>query len=358
MSSSLSNVKRSALYKIPNELNSIVKTYLKPKELQSYFLGSLKKSENGQNFESMVSQKDYENSIVMRQKEILFHHPDTYTQKELIDIFENPRPHGALKNQYRHKNNRLKFAQIHHLTKLAQALQENGAIVLTSPTHHLNQSLLNAIRVRNEGLASAAIIDGANIDVFHFEGGTNINDFKLLTSLQWKVNKGQSYHVETLLRLGADLEVKNFYGETALHLAASYPFENFQQVQSRYNAYFNIVQALVGAGANVNAKTTYGKTPLHLCLEFTFFQNNLIAEFLVNSGADLHATDNVGHTPLHIIALYSNFSAFYDLKLISLLLRHGADLESKDIYGNTPLDLALRIGNENFMAAIHSLHFS
>lgn len=60
---------------------------------------------------------------------------------------------------------------------------------------------------------------------------------------------GNVVFAESLIKNGADVNAKNEYGETPLHLAAS-------------NEYDNMVEFLIKNGADINAKTERGNTPL------------------------------------------------------------------------------------------------
>lgn len=118
------------------------------------------------------------------------------------------------------------------------------------------------------------------------------------------------------------------------------------------------VKDLIAQGANVNARNEFGETPLHLA------QSKEMAEFLLSKGADIHAKDNeFGITPLFnapkeifkfLISKGADvnvrskkgltplaWSAYGDdLDRIKLLISKGADVNSADDYLKTPLHIA------------------
>ncbi|KAL8294204.1 hypothetical protein RB597_008036 [Gaeumannomyces tritici] len=82
----------------------------------------------------------------------------------------------------------------------------------------------------------------------------------------------------------ADVNLKNFYGETPLSLAAS-------------NEHEGIVQLLLEGGANANLANTDGKTPLWLAAAKGY---EGIVQLLLEGGADANLADTEGETPLRI----------------------------------------------------------
>ena len=97
------------------------------------------------------------------------------------------------------------------------------------------------------------------------------------------------------------------------------------------NALFNLnkIKRLIASGADVDAKDKYGYTPLHLAVRG---DNIEIAKLLIVSGADVRAYSDNGFTPLHEAVFCDN------IELAKLLIASGADVEAKDRpLGRTPL---------------------
>jgi len=114
---------------------------------------------------------------------------------------------------------------------------------------------------------------------------------------------------------------KNENGFTPLHLAVT-------------NGYTDIVKYLLTTKADVNARNSYGGTPLHLAA-MVKGQHSEIVEMLLSHGADVNAPDAHGLTPLHYAALVDNQDA------VKSLSDHGAKVNARDdVVGDTPLILA------------------
>ena len=89
--------------------------------------------------------------------------------------------------------------------------------------------------------------------------------------------------VTRCLQADADLNVRDEYGATPLHLAAFYSAE--------------AVTALLEAGADLEARNEFGGTPLHGA------RTAEAVMALLEAGADLNVRDNDGGTPLHSTAI-------------------------------------------------------
>jgi ankyrin repeat protein len=112
--------------------------------------------------------------------------------------------------------------------------------------------------------------------------------------------------VRSLIEAGADLEARDFVGQTPLHRAAE-------------NGRTEAAKALIGAGADLEAKDTDGWTPLHRA---TAWGRTEIAKALIGAGADLEAKDRDGQTPLHYAAAWGSTEA------AKALILAGADIST------------------------------
>jgi len=116
-----------------------------------------------------------------------------------------------------------------------------------------------------------------------------------------------TYDVEMtqlLIENGADVNARNVYGSTPLHLVST----------------IEIAKLLIKNGADINADN-HGYTPLHTILSVE------VGQLLIDNGADVNAIARYGRTPLHIIR---------NVKITKLLIKNGADINATDDFGQTP----------------------
>ena len=97
------------------------------------------------------------------------------------------------------------------------------------------------------------------------------------------------------------------------------------------NGQFHVSKILLQNGADVNAKNNYHRTPLHLAV---FHGHSKIAKLLLQNGALVNAKCKAGETPLHFAA-YKGHS-----EVVEILLEFGASRDLKDDIDRTPLSLA------------------
>lgn len=124
------------------------------------------------------------------------------------------------------------------------------------------------------------------------------------------MNQRFPYMVMTLLDRGADIEARNKFGDTPLHLAA-------------LNSNSTAVVYLLHKGANINIRNKANLTPLHVAA--TKDSPEVVKE-LLNAGADINKWDEKGVTPL-------------DLAIVKFLFNAGC----KDIFGTAELNNPLSV---------------
>lgn len=98
---------------------------------------------------------------------------------------------------------------------------------------------------------------------------------------------GNPKFVKELLDQGANVNITNYKGQTALHCAAKAGF-------------IEPVRILLDYGANVNAKDREGDTPLHAACRSTIKNHERlqkVIDLLIEGGANLQALNEKGRTP-------------------------------------------------------------
>ena len=120
-----------------------------------------------------------------------------------------------------------------------------------------------------------------------------------------------------LIENGADVGAVDFRSRTPLMKSAAFSV--------------GVTQRLIQEKVDVNARDTYGATALHVAAS-SLSADNVILLNLINAGADVNALDNEGKTPLHKAVACS-------ASKVELLLLNGADptIAGRGEIG-TPLD--------------------
>lgn len=130
--------------------------------------------------------------------------------------------------------------------------------------------------------------------------------------------------VNILIDAGANVNITDKYGNTALHEASSMPESDI-----------HILDSLIAAGANVNAEDRIFKdTPLHIAV----FNHGLnTVKKLIAAGANLNVINNAGYTPLTMSFVVDNY------QIVKTLVEAGADV-NETTNGTSPLYSAINKG--------------
>lgn len=132
---------------------------------------------------------------------------------------------------------------------------------------------------------------------------------------------------EALSRGGVDLDLKDEFGVTALHLAV-------------LCGNFGAVRLLVSSGADINIHGgNYSTTPLITAVRHNYSD---ITKYLLLCGADVNAVDVFGNTALHEAVIGGEeFES-----IIHMLLAQGADTSIRNAAGQTVNDMARRVSDD------------
>ena len=178
------------------------------------------------------------------------------------------------------------------------------------------------------------------------------------TALHAASLEGHLQVVQYLLRLGEDVNVRNFANCTSLLLASwnghcdvvQYlldhdadldlrdKLQNSPLIVAAFFGHVDVIRLLLEHNADVNSQNNEGWTPLHETMRCSRFiaDRPQIVRLLLKNGANANARDSKRRTPLHLVSERPDV-----LDVLRLLLEHGADLDVEDKDGKTPLQLSL-----------------
>jgi ankyrin repeat protein len=189
------------------------------------------------------------------------------------------------------------------------------------------------------------------------EHGANINlpDHEGQTALHEASRRGDTDIISIILKHGPDVNALDNNGSTPLRLAISDVIS--WDVEG-------VVGLLLEHGANINLPNCQGQTALH---EASLRGIPDIVHLTLNHGADVDAQDNDGSTPLHLIITKvsmdsdpsndseASFRSERLREVIKLLLEHGASGHKENNRGETPFHVAEARGLEEITGLL-SMH--
>lgn len=207
--------------------------------------------------------------------------------------------------------------------KLIDAFLANGADV--NVVNNFGRSLLfNFVFDKDENSALLQKLINAGADI-------NLQDCYGNTALSVAAEKNKTSLVKVLLEAGADVEIKSKRGYTALINAAMNEDDNPE-----------VVKMLLEAGANIHARTIMGTT----ALSNTAHRRNInCLKVLLEAGADVNTVGYCGVTPL-MSACMNSRDAQKGIAYIDCLLDNGADVDYEMDFGDTALDILLQNKND------------
>jgi ankyrin repeat protein len=178
-------------------------------------------------------------------------------------------------------------------------------------------ALMLATRRGHAGLVAILFQHGADVNVCNRGGASALH----LACGGWHIVRlrRSSDVVTFLIERGAKVNATDSGGCTALHFAAKW-------------SYAELVQALVRGGADLEARDAYGDTPLMYSVHADGIE---AMAALLDLGADVNAVDNDGKSALLIAAS----SPYYLPKTrIRMLVEAGADVRHRDVFGMNAID--------------------
>ena len=225
-----------------------------------------------------------------------------------------------MKKKMKKAGSKIKTNEITKTPEMQKPETENIIQIQKKPLSLEEQEMLNkrlswAIESSHWKAVGELVKEGADI---------NVRDEYGRTALILAAELGYSERVEALVGLGADINAKGKYGYTALMKAAEDGW-----LCSRAK----IIRLLVSKGADLNAMSVNGETALAIATGRGY---KWLAELLISKGADVNARRGVdGWSILMINSAYTGKK-----EMVELLISSGADADLKNDKGETPYDLA------------------
>eukprot|EP00026_Physarum_polycephalum_P005982 Phypoly_transcript_06021.p1 GENE.Phypoly_transcript_06021~~Phypoly_transcript_06021.p1 ORF type:complete len:567 (+),score=92.28 Phypoly_transcript_06021:113-1702(+) len=197
------------------------------------------------------------------------------------------------------------------------------------------------------------------------EHGADVNSLGRSIPLVYAVQCAHTEMVELLLSFGAEPNMEDQLGMSAIHAACHFGDKQILEIllacpRSDINAlgrngytplheachapHVELIEVLVGAKAEIERVDEYGRTPLFLAAAQGHHDAILC---LLKHGANINTLDSTGYSPLHVAAFYGHLAA------IEVLLQNGAT--GIGTIQESPTDLAILARNTNSVEKIFQL---
>ena len=207
------------------------------------------------------------------------------------------------------------FTALHHATsfEVLSCLIRNGADV-NACTNDNYTPLMIAVEKGNKVAVTFLVEHGADIDVQANIGGK--------TALHLAVTCHDSRDIlNCLIKNGANVNSRTSMGKTPLMLASKC-------------GHVNVATSLVKCGADVDLRDPTGQTALHYAVDQHCDSCDVLS-CLIKHGADVNACANENCTPLMIASKSGH------VDIATFLVKHGANMDLQDKNGNTALHCAV-----------------
>ena len=147
---------------------------------------------------------------------------------------------------------------------------------------------------------------------------------KKLTELSF--DKATVEAIDTLLQSGANINIKDEYGETPL-------------VKALFSQNLSVAKFLIEKSADFNVTNMAGHTPMMICVRNGYID---VAELLIQKGDDINRVSPENEESLLATAVWTNQE-----EMAKWLLEKGIDVNKSDVLGWTPLMISACLGLTN-----------
>ena len=199
--------------------------------------------------------------------------------------------------------------------------------------------------VSDKTIASLLIESGADLNLQNQDGDTALHTWHRpnfeqndLDDLLDTAPERKLELISLLLESGASPNIQNNFGYNALHSSLAYG----GIAGIPYDGHFmnKVISLLIQFNVDVNMGDFEGCTPLHHAVNEPHLFN---AETLISAGALVNARDYRGWIPLQYVFHSDNTD------MAQLLLKYKADINSLDMDGRSMLSAAVEVGNEEMV---------
>ena len=199
---------------------------------------------------------------------------------------------------------------------VVDCLLQNEANIVDLQDEDGETALFFAVRSKwtSFGILSSLVTKGANLNTSRNDKGTPLIEAS---------SKNDEKQVNWLIEHGADVNLQDEDGDTALHFAC------------RSHASLEILSCLIENGASINACTNCKVTPLMMAVENC---HKDVVSYLIEHGANVDLQDEDGDTALHYVAYQE--SRVDKTETFLTLSTAGASCLCKNSKGLTPLLVA------------------
>ncbi|UCE22743.1 MAG: ankyrin repeat domain-containing protein [Candidatus Aminicenantes bacterium] len=237
------------------------------------------------------------------------------------------------------------------IEKVKQLLEKDKELVKLRDINN-NTPLHLACRAAHKEIVELLILNGADVDAKNDYGRSPLH-------LAWR-EKGSARISQILIENGADIDLKNNFGETPLSVAVAVGNEDMLNVLIKNNArvpitgnkgkellhraaskgFAEFVDLMIERGVDTSSTNNNGGTLLHSAAFGGLVE---LMEKLIKDGTNVNELNRYGLSPLHRAASEGH------KKVIELLIKNGAKIDIESHEGKTPFHLAADQGNEEIV---------
>lgn len=262
---------------------------------------------------------------------IPLHYAITFNNYEIVDLLLKS---GSNPNQQdKYGNNSLHLAIYNRNQKIIEKVIEY--IVDVNSKTYIGESVLHIA-------SNLQLVDVVKYLLNIKELDVNVQDYEHeITALHYAINLGNREVVKILLNKGANPNIQDAYGNTALHYSASE--ENFE--------FFNEIIKSSQYKINYNLWNIDSKLPLHLVINFPI---DISYDFikLMLPLTNVNIQDNNGDTCLHLMCkfnIWKNFSNTLEKKRLDLTIKNKNNMTPYDYIKDSEKDEFLNMIVNSYM---------